>query len=441
MVTAIRLPQYDSYKDSGVSWIGDIPERWEIKSLKAVLTERKEKNNPVKTKDILSLCMYRGVIPYAEKGNSGNKAKDDLTAYRLAYPGDIVLNSMNVIVGSVGLSKYFGAVSPVYYMLRPRKSDDCVEYFDAVFQTECFQKNLSRLGHGILIKKSESSGKLNTIRMKISMSKLNKELIPYPSPLEQQRIANFLDQKTGEIDEAIAKKQRLIELLKEQKAILINQAVTKGLNPNISIRDSGVEWVGEIPEHWSIKRAKFLFKEVDERSHAGTEELLSVSHLTGVTPRSEKNVYMFKAADYAGSKLCKKGDLVFNIMWAWMGALGVSSCTGIISPSYGVYRPLSPELFNDWYLEHLVRSDQYVAEYNRRSTGLTSSRLRLYSHMFFDMEIGFPPIEEQNEIEEKITAQTMHIDKTVKSIATEVEKLKELREVFISQAVTGKIKV
>ena len=176
--------------------------------------------------------MYRGVIPYAEKGNSGNKAKEDLTAYRLAYPGDIVLNSMNVIVGSVGLSKYFGAVSPVYYMLRPRKREDYVEYFDAVFQTVCFQKNLSRLGNGILIKKSESSGKLNTIRMRIPMSKLNRELIPYPSPREQQRIANFLDQKTTEIDNAIAKKQRLIELLKEQKAILINQAVTRGLNPD-----------------------------------------------------------------------------------------------------------------------------------------------------------------------------------------------------------------
>jgi type I restriction enzyme S subunit len=206
------------------------------------------------------------------------------------------------------------------------------------------------------------------------------------------------------------------------------------------MHDSGVEWIGEIPAHWEIKRAKYLFREVDERTQTGKEELLSVSHMTGVTPRSEKNVYMFLAEDYTGSKLCRKDDLVFNIMWAWMGALGVSDRTGIVSPSYGVYRQLTKGTFNAWFLENLLRSGQYVAEYNRRSTGLNSSRLRLYAQMFFAMELGFPSIEEQNLIEKKVSEKTKLIEKGVLSVATEIEKLQELRDILISNAVTGKIK-
>jgi len=259
---------------------------------------------------------------------------------------------------------------------------------------------------------------------------------------EQQRIANFLDQKTAEIDEAIAKKQRLIELLKEQKAILINQAVTKGLSPDVPMRDSGVEWIGEVPEHWTVKRAKFLFKEIDERSATGSEELLSVSHMTGVTPRSEKNnIYMFMAEDYSGSKLCHKDDLVFNIMWAWMGALGVSDRTGIVSPSYGVYRQCYGGAFNSWYLENLLRSGQYVAEYNRRSTGLHSSRLRLYPDMFFDMGLGFPSKEEQDATEKAVGEKTADIDSAVRAVEAEIEALSEYRNIIISDSVTGKIKL
>ena len=160
---------------------------------------------------------------------------------------------------------------------------------------------------------------------------------------EQKRVVEFLDRTTTDIDRAISQKQRLIELLQEQKAILINQSVTKGLNPNVLMHDSGIKWIGKISENWEVRRAKYLFQEIDERSKTGEEELLSVSHITGVTPRSEKNVNMFLAEDYSGSKLCHKDDLVINIMWAWMGALGISNQTGIVSPSYGVFRLLKPQ--------------------------------------------------------------------------------------------------
>lgn len=163
-------------KDSGVKWIGYIPEHWEIQRIKSVLAERKENNNPIKTDFILSLTNDRGVIPYSDKGDIGNKSKQDLTGYRLAYPNDIVLNSMNIVIGSVGLSNYFGAVSPVYYMLYKRNKEDSIRYFNYLFQTKAFQNNLRGYGNGIM-----------EIRMRIQMSKLNTVLLPYPPAIEQKK--------------------------------------------------------------------------------------------------------------------------------------------------------------------------------------------------------------------------------------------------------------
>ena len=158
-------------KDSGIEWIGEIPEGWEIKRLGAILQERNEVNNPIQTTSILSLTNNRGVIPYSEKGNQGNKAKDDLTGYKIAHIGDIVLNSMNVIIGSVGLSNYYGAVSPVYYMLFPRNNIETnIQYYNYLFQTTAFQQSLRGYGNGIL-----------EIRMRIQMQKLKTVLLPVPT--------------------------------------------------------------------------------------------------------------------------------------------------------------------------------------------------------------------------------------------------------------------
>lgn len=230
-------------------------------------------------------------------------------------------------------------------------------------------------------------------------------------------------------------------MLNERKQIVIQQAVTKGLDPNVKMKDSGLEWIGEIPEHWEVKKAKYLFKEVDERSVSGVEELLSVSHMTGVTPRSEKNVSMFMAEDYSGSKLCQKNDLVINIMWAWMGALGVSNYEGIVSPAYGVFRQLLSNTFNPMYLEYLLKTTKYIEYYNRVSTGLHSSRLRFYGHMFFAMKIGYPNLAEQNQIIAYIDNEFLKIDQVLMSLAKQVEKLKEYKTTLINDAVTGKIKV
>ena len=222
-------------KENDISWIGEIPDKWKIKKIKYSLIQRTENNNPIRTKNILSLTARQGVIPLSEKECGGNKPKEDYSAYRLAYPGDIVMNSMNVISGSVGLSKYFGCVSPVYYMLRPKDEKDDVRFYNYIFQTTAFQKSLLGLGNGIMMKES-GNGKLNTIRMRIPIDKLGNIYIPIADYKEQKNISDFLDNKCEEIDALLHDIQSEIDILEEYKKALIIKAVTKGIDSKYKMK-------------------------------------------------------------------------------------------------------------------------------------------------------------------------------------------------------------
>lgn len=201
-------------------------------------------------------------------------------------------------------------------------------------------------------------------------------------------------------------------------------------------RTARMRWLLPVPEHWNEQRAKTFFREVDERSKTGQEELLSVSHLTGVTPRSQKNVTMFKAASYVGSKLCRPGDIVINTLWAWMAALGASRHVGIVSPAYGVYRPHSADSFNPAYLDYLLRTRAYVAEYIGHSTGIRSSRLRLYPNQFLDIALLQPPRSEQDQIVAYLRAQDTHIARCIKAKRELIGLLTEQKLRIIDHVVT-----
>ena len=201
-------------------------------------------------------------------------------------------------------------------------------------------------------------------------------------------------------------------------------------------RQPKMRWLPAVPEHWNEQRAKTFFREVDERSKTGQEELLSVSHLTGVTPRSQKNVTMFKAASYVGSKLCHPGDIVINTLWAWMAALGASKHMGIVSPAYGVYRPHHADSFNPAYLDYLLRTRAYVAEYIGRSTGIRSSRLRLYPNQFLDIVLIQPPRREQDQIVAYLRAQDAHIARFIKAKRELINLLTEQKLRIIDHAIT-----
>jgi len=196
-------------------------------------------------------------------------------------------------------------------------------------------------------------------------------------------------------------------------------------------RHSGVDWLGQVPAHWIVERAKASFREVDERSVSGNEELLSVSHKTGVTPRRLKNVSMFKAESYLGYKLCQPGDLVVNTMWAWMAALGISQHGGIVSNAYGVYRPREGVEMDGRYYDYLLRTEIYRSEYVRRSTGITTSRLRLYPPKLLAMPLIEPPLDEQQKIVAFLDAYTAQVHRLVAAKRREIAILVEQRDQII----------
>ncbi len=265
-----------------------------------------------------------------------------------------------------------------------------------------------------------------------------------PFPLitlgDQRDVADFLDRETGRIDGLVARKQRQIELLHERGAALISRAVTKGQDPDARMKDSGIEWLGEIPAHWETPRAKVLFREVDDRSETGEEELLSVSHITGVTLRSQKNVTMFMAESLEGYKKCSAGDLAINTMWAWMGAMGIAPVSGIVSPSYNVYR-LHRSDCDEWFFDQLFRTGRFIAEVVRHSKGIWTSRLRLYPEAFYEIRLPTPPVEEQRAIVAAIRRETGDYDALRKKVEMSIEKLQEYRSSLITAAVTGQIDV
>lgn len=275
--------------------------------------------------------------------------------------------------------------------------------------------------------------------MELSTDDLKSLRAPCPSPETQRAIADFLDAETARIDALITAKENLLAILAEKRRALITQAVTRGLDQNVPMRDSGIPWLGEIPAHWDTERARWLFRERDVRSTTGNEELLTVSHLTGVTPRSEKDVNMFEAESTVGYKTCHESDLVINTMWAWMGAMGVPTCSGIVSPAYNVYW-VGPRLLPA-YVDVLVRMDVFAQEVTRYSKGVWSSRLRLYPEGFFEVVFPVPPLHEQANVVEAIRREVDHIDTLSSAVRRSLSLARERREAVIAAAVTGQLDV
>jgi type I restriction enzyme S subunit len=262
---------------------------------------------------------------------------------------------------------------------------------------------------------------------------------PFPDKAQQYAIASYLDSETARLDCLIIAKERALGLLEEKKRALITRAVTHGLHPRIRVRDSCVPWLGQIPIHWEVERARWLFRERDLRSETGEEELLTVSHLTGVTPRSEKDVNMFEAKTTEGYKISFAGDLVINTLWAWMGAMGVSPVKGIVSPAYNVYEP--GPLLDSNYVDALVRIPIFAQEVTRYSKGVWSSRLRLYPEGFFEVRFPVPPIEEQRAIVRHIATETEKLNTMAVATKRTIALLRERRASLIAAGVTGRLKV
>lgn len=428
-MSVAAYPKYESYRDSGIGWVGEIPTSWAVRRGKWLF---KKMDRPVRPEDEIVTCFRDGMVTLrTNRRTEGftNALKEH--GYQGIRKGDLVIHAMDAFAGAVGVSDSDGKSTPVYSACVPRVAGTVDPSFYAYYMRHIALS-------GLLVAMAKG------IRERSTDFRFNDfaDLALAAPPIEEQKaIVAFLDGKSAGIDEAVRIKEAQIKLLSERKQILVQEAVTRGLNPAAPMKDSGIDWIGQIPAHWEVRRGKHHFREVNERSDEGNEELLSVSHTTGVTARSEKNVNMFLAEDYTGSKLCQPGDVVINTMWAWMGALGVSDLAGIISPSYGVYRPLQKGAFNRRFLEWLLRTTPFIEQYNKISTGLHSSRLRLYPHMFLGLPMAFPSRDEQDAIVTHVENESGKVDKAISIKKDQIAALKEYKTSLINAAVTGKIKV
>ena len=418
-----RYVAYDAYRTTSVPHLGIVPAHWEVRRLKYAALTTSEK-----------VSSSTSPLPYIGMENveswSGRILEGSSEVEGLAttfQEGDVLFGKLRPYLAKVTKLSFSGICSSEVLVFKPHKQTSA-DYLAYALRTPDFIN---------LVNGSTYGAKMPRANPKF----IENAEIPFPPLSEQCAVAAFLDKKCAKIDEAVRIKEEQIKLLRERRQILIQQAVTRGLNPGVSMKDSGIDWIGQIPTHWKVRRGKYLFREVNERSAEGKEELLSVSHTTGVTARSEKNVNMFMAEDYTGSKVCQPGDVVINTMWAWMGALGVSDLAGIVSPSYGVYRPKNRATFNRRFLEWLLRTTPFIEQYNRVSTGLHTSRLRLYPHMFLGLPIAFPDRDEQDVIVNHVNREAGKIDRAVSIKQDQITALKEYKTTLINATVTGKIKV
>lgn len=422
MDKAMVFPTYESYRVSSFDWLGDIPSDWKLQRLATVFEERKEK---VSDKDFPPLSVTKnGVVPQldsAAKSDDGDNRKG-------VREGDFVINSRSDRKASSGIAKQDGSVSLINIVLRPKGITP--RYSEHLLKSNGFIEEFYRNGHGIV-------ADLWTTRY-WDMKSIH---IPLPDIATQERIANFLDQKTAEIDEAIAKKQRLIELLKEQKAILINQAVTKGLNPDVLMRDSGVEWIGEVPEHWNGKRAKFLFTQ--SRLPVQRKDDVITAYRDGqVTLRSNRRTEGYTIAILEqGYQGIRKGQLVLNSMDAFAGAIGVSDSDGKCSPEYVICDPIDQNEVVPMYYALLLREMALSGYIEVISSAVRQRAMRIRFSNLSSLLLPVPSFKEQTEIVEKVSALKGEIDSVMDALDHEIEIIKEYRAILIANAVTGKIKL
>ena len=276
-------------------------------------------------------------------------------------------------------------------------------------------------------------------RFGLSKSEIGATTLPVP-PLSQQRaIADYLDQETERLDALVAAKERVLKLLFEKCEALIVRAVTRGIDPSVSYRDSGIPWLGDIPTHWAVRMIARLFREYDERGQPDLP-LLEVSIERGVVIREFSSERIEStAANFNTYKVARQGDIVFNKMRMWQGAVGAAPEDGLVSPDYVVARPtgcLSAE-----YASLLFRTPAFSAESARNSHGIVWDRLRLYWQGFRDIAVPVPPVREQQEIVERIQQEKRTLDELSTATSRTIALLQERRAALIAAAVTGRIDV
>ena len=345
------------------------------------------------------------------------------------------MNSMNMIVGAVGVSRYFGCVSPVYYTFSSdTKNPNSTKYYEYLFRSKIVQGVLFGLGRG-LIAKDRGDGKYNTLRLKVSRNDLRSLKLPIPSLSEQIKIATFLDYKLVKINRFIQKKKQLINLLNEQKAAIINKAVTKGLDPNAKMKDSGIEWLGSFPEHWKTVRLKYdLIIKKGKNPERTTFDPISLPYLSMeyLRGKTEMPLYVFPQENLV--------EIDANqVLILWDGANAgeiMKSKKGYLSSTMAIL-DISQNIFNEEFWYYFLKSKERLFKQDANGTTIPHFDPTLLKETFWRI----PPHIEQQQIVSFLENETATINITISKIEKEIALTQEYKTALIAEAVTGKIDV
>ncbi|XAK46120.1 restriction endonuclease subunit S [Campylobacter coli] len=408
-----------NFKDSGIEWLGEIPQDWEIKPLKAVFNQRNEQNTNLKLCTILSLIKDIGVVPYEEKGNIGNKSKEDLKNYKIARINDLVLNKMNAAIGSLGVSAYNGLVSPIYLVFYINNPKYLMSYYSYLFQIKSVQKFLKIYAYGIM-----------EIRESIDYLDFKKMSLPVPPLKVQEQIANFLDEKCEQIANFIEKKEKLISLLKEQKQVLINETITKGLDKNVNFKDSGIEWLGEIPQHWNILKLKHIASLRNQKSN-NIDFRIGLENIESKTGKFIPSSEVVFEEDGIGFK---KGDILFGKLRPYLAKVFLTDRDGICVSEFLVLKIKSE---SNKFIKFLMLSSLFIDIVDSSTYGTKMPRANW--EFIGNLKIPLPPLKEQEQIANFLDEKCEKIDLLIEKTKKQIKLIKEYKTTLINQAVCGRI--
>jgi type I restriction enzyme S subunit len=430
----MSFPRYAKYKESGVEWLGDVPEHWDVLPLK---NNFKIVGGSTPKSEVEAF--WDGDILWATPSDLSkresvyiNDTQRKITADGLASCGTSLVPHASIIlstrapIGSLAIAEAAMCTNQGCKSLVPAEHSNSV-YFAHLLSICTTELNIRGKG---------------TTFLEISGDELGAFRTPTPPLAEQTQIAAFLDRETAKIDALVAEQRRLMELLKEKRQAVISHAVTQGLNPNAPMKPSGIEWLGDVPEHWEVTRIANVFREVAE---PGIDELpiLSVSIHHGVSDKEideeDMDRKVTRSDDRSKYKQVAPDDLVYNMMRAWQGGFGTVTVAGMVSPAYVVARPL--KRIETAYIEHLLRTPQAIEQMRRHSRGVTDFRLRLYWDEFKNIQITLPPEDEAKAICVKISEMEKSFGAMTAGCEELITLLQERRTALISAAVTGQIDV
>ena len=420
-------------KETGIPWLPEVAEDFSVGYVKQYFYVSKDLSNEGEPERVLKLARA-GIVEKDVTTNEGQMAAS-YAGYNKVQVGDLLLNPMDLYSGAnCNVSELNGVISPAYSNLRAKKAGSIVpKFYDYYFK--CQYWLLAMFAHG--------KGVSFDNRWTLNNDSLRAYEIPVVPFAVQGHIVERIQSEERKVDALIANMQAQIEKLKAYKQSVITEVVIKGLDPTVPMKDSGVEWIGEIPEHWEITRIKNMFELRNERNNEADlskVNLISLYTDLGVVQHSDiTETTGNRAVTAEGYKFVHKDDIVVNIILCWMGAIGMSKYDGVTSPAYDIYRPL--EGTNSEYYHYLFRTNRFNGECYRYGRGIMMMRWRTYSTEFRAINIPCPPASEQKQIVEYLNEKCGQIDRLISLKQTKIEKLEQYKRSLIYEYVTGKREV